>query len=671
MTIGGMEYAYPYAYWHDQDPAPAANIDVTNWFEEETIPDPIENDEWVSERELGWLLAQGWVVVESQEVDGRPPERKYKLRRTSFKNKTGLNTLLLKYISLFNEGRNLNDTRYDDLVVMYSDLLSHTHSHLNRQAYASNAYETLFVNTLDSIISQIDFYLDMTRVDSASVFDDAVDKLNAFVAKLNELESGNSSFKAEIESLLTTQGTSLTQFTSRVAGMLTQLETDHTLLRNEVLGLETADDATLSTHVTDYEAKLAALETAVTTVETQLLALIDDFEESYTTYRTETLSAITSMESELNSLTSAVNGYLSDLDTELDGHEGTYRTILNLFVSDYTTHAATTRALLVDLGTTETARINEKWDNVKAENRQKLTDRGFYSSALITTIDALAERERSEDLGQHNDRLAREKLQNEHMLYGQLFKVRDKQTAGEAYIHSLISAALKYRAEWSAKLYEQSVSLKKIIVGLHGSIKDARNVFLSQESAVREKVFSWGQQARQAVIAGKDRVYVLRRAIQEMKIGNRQRFAEALNRVRQQTTNLYDKELAARNAVDAFASRSQQEILTFLNRYIEQHGSSLARYTQQAIAAGQFLSGVRERTAAMAMQTRFQFAGGLTDVNNAQQNLMKFQLDARNNLAVGMFGFMERRTDEYVDFPHITQMIMDLAASGPTQWASE
>jgi hypothetical protein len=30
---------------------------------------------------------------------------------------------------------------------------------------------------------------------------------------------------------------------------------------------------------------------------------------------------------------------------------------------------------------------------------------------------------------------------------------------------------------------------------------------------------------------------------------------------------------------------------------------------------------------------------------------------------------MERRTDEYVDFPHITQLIVDLAASGPTQWA--
>jgi hypothetical protein len=85
----------------------------------------------------------------------------------------------------------------------------------------------------------------------------------------------------------------------------------------------------------------------------------------------------------------------------------------------YATHEADAEALLVNLGVTELARINEQFDAALAKNLQALTDRGLYSSAIVTAITARITRERTEAISLLNDRLAREKLENEHKLYAQ------------------------------------------------------------------------------------------------------------------------------------------------------------------------------------------------------------------------------------------------------------
>ena len=86
---------------------------------------------------------------------------------------------------------------------------------------------------------------------------------------------------------------------------------------------------------------------------------------------------------------------------------------------EYSNHSDTAKAFLVDLGTTETARINEQFDATLSVQVQGLADRGFYASPIETDITARNTRDRNEELAAHNDRLMREKLANEHQLYGQ------------------------------------------------------------------------------------------------------------------------------------------------------------------------------------------------------------------------------------------------------------
>jgi hypothetical protein len=150
----------------------------------------------------------------------------------------------------------------------------------------------------------------------------------------------------------------------------------------------------------------------------------------------------------------------SFLDTEVNSAAGYVTlliTTLDTLEPDYTAHAAAATAFLTDLGTTELARINEKYDNLQTAQNQSLANRGFYSSALVTQVTAQVERERNEAIAELNDRLNREKFENQHRLYEQQFKmrlesIRVRQSTG-AFHSELIRYQLDQRSNLALALF--------------------------------------------------------------------------------------------------------------------------------------------------------------------------------------------------------------------------
>jgi hypothetical protein len=193
---------------------------------------------------------------------------------------------------------------------------------------------------------------------------------------------------------------------------------------------------------------------------------------------------------------------------------------VDLLTSDYNTHAPVASAYLTGLGVTELARINEQFDNALAKNLQALTDRGLYSSAIATAITARIERERTEAIGALNDRLNREKWENQHRIYQQQTQMR-------------------------------------------GSILDGRG------------------------------------------------------------------------------------------KYVAMH-----------LQNGQFLTDTRRQLALATMQARLHQAAGRMDVRDREEKLMAYQLDARNNLIIGLFSFMERREDSYPELGELNSLIAGLGDAG-------
>lgn len=164
-----------------------------------------------------------------------------------------------------------------------------------------------------------------------------------------------------------------------------------------------------------------------------------------------------------------VRDLLSDLEadvslseTELNSISGDVEAALDLMVAklnelegNYDTHAALTRGLLTDFGVTETARINEQFDNLLATAKQGLVNRGLYSSVLFANITTRIERERSESLTKWNDQLSREKIDHEHKLFAEQMDTKRAVIAGR----TTFSAALLQKGQFVISSRNQLISM--------------------------------------------------------------------------------------------------------------------------------------------------------------------------------------------------------------------
>ena len=265
-----------------------------------------------------------------------------------------------------------------------------------------------------------------------------------------------------------------------------------------------------------YEDVVAMYINAITRCRLHVDKMADVSNGHVVTYLGQMEELVDSVESE----TATALADMTDAGTALATRLQEYLTLLNTLEGIYDTHEATAEWFLTDLGMAELARINEQFDNALAKNLQSLTDRGLYSSAIVTAITARVERERSEAITNLNDRLAREKLDNEH------------------------------------KLYEQEISLK-------GMVLDGR-----------------------------------------------------------------------------------------------------LKYNAGLLTKTQFMVEVRKELALTVMQARMARISGTMDIRDREEKLMAYQLDTHNNLAIGLWGFIERREDDYPSMEQITRLIAGLGDQG-------
>ena len=112
-----MATVLPTDYIVDTDPIDQAVPTIADWFEVKTHA--VDN---LGPDQLAWLFAQGWEVASMQyDTYGNGTGT---LRRTEVKSQEILQDLIQDYISAYNEGRDLNDQRYDELVSIYQAIVA-------------------------------------------------------------------------------------------------------------------------------------------------------------------------------------------------------------------------------------------------------------------------------------------------------------------------------------------------------------------------------------------------------------------------------------------------------------------------------------------------------------------------------------------------------------------
>lgn len=149
-----MQAVNPLLYIQDISPIPEEVASASGWFETEYM-----TLDWVEGKETdmtNWFIAQGWVVELRLRTavypDNPEDETTYtvnvSMKRRKMQSERVLQSMLTDFTAAYNEGREVNDRRYENIVVLYDIMLSRSETELAAIESAGSGYESL----IDAVI---------------------------------------------------------------------------------------------------------------------------------------------------------------------------------------------------------------------------------------------------------------------------------------------------------------------------------------------------------------------------------------------------------------------------------------------------------------------------------------------------------------------------------------
>jgi len=100
---------------------------------------------------LNWYVSRGWIAVSWSLTDPSAITDYAYIQKNQFDEERVLQVLVDRFTSAYNEGRTLNDTRYDEILALLAAIMDKTEDELN----SIEDDEDTFESAVDSIISNL------------------------------------------------------------------------------------------------------------------------------------------------------------------------------------------------------------------------------------------------------------------------------------------------------------------------------------------------------------------------------------------------------------------------------------------------------------------------------------------------------------------------------------
>jgi len=151
-----MDKISPLLLITDSDPVPEPVVSASGWYTTETHE---HYQYWRDEDKVAWLIAQGWYVTQQTNYPtADPPYTFYRLERRRLLPERALSDLVSQFTSAYNEGRTINDQRYDEIVAVYAAMLDKGQDEFQLQRKESRTYEDLAETLIASVGSDYSTY---------------------------------------------------------------------------------------------------------------------------------------------------------------------------------------------------------------------------------------------------------------------------------------------------------------------------------------------------------------------------------------------------------------------------------------------------------------------------------------------------------------------------------
>lgn len=274
-----------------------------------------------------------------------------------------------------------------------------------------------------------------------------------------------------------------------------------------------ADNQTqLGVDATQAKTALMVMDSRLTELENNAAAsaviingLLTGLTTNVNTYVTEIETILTALDADYTAVDTDLEAIKTSSGALASAHATDYQTILALLESDYTIHDVKARDFLTGLGATDLARINEQADASLSSQMQMLVSKGLYTSTIPVDVTQRNWRDRDENIQALNDRLNREKLDNEHKLYEQQVSMRTRTLDGKNQLHAVRQEVLKYQASLISGVFALLQETRNRIIAGKQAILAAREANARMGIEVNSNLLQQLQTALTGVLGGKER----------------------------------------------------------------------------------------------------------------------------------------------------------------------
>lgn len=519
-------------------------------------------------------------------------------------------------------------------------------------------------------------------------------------AKLAELDQN---VTEHIATVLGEVGSLETTLDDHVADYTQQFDS---LLANYNFHLAAIDDLlanvadNVGTYVTDVSEILTSLDSDYQTVSTDLGTISTTSGSLVSTYAADYQSILDLLSGDYTSHAATTRSIISFLASDYTPHASGTRGITDSLASDYTVHDSSARGLLDGLGATELARINEEFAARLSVQMQMLVSKGLYTSILPVDVTERNWRDRDEQIQAHNDSLNRERFDNQHKLYDQQRAVRAQTMDNEHRLYEQQRAIRAQTADSENRLYEQQLGMRtrmmdgesqlhsvrqevlryqaSLISGVYALLQETRNRVLSGKQAifaakdaterlgieVKTQLYAQLQDVRQRTIDSADRLYQLKDAYAKWSNAETHKLYEQLQTVEQRFLEAIERQHAAKQDVTRSELSQRDTLLQQLQTALTGVLGGKERFSTLLMQNASTLSEHKHRAIVERMNTATQRLDGWKSVATENRQLMAYQLDARNQLLIGLYSFVERREDIAPEWKDMSSMIAGLGDSG-------
>jgi hypothetical protein len=641
-------------------------------FDLPNVPNPLAGVWWatqsisdVPENIMGWLVAQGYeVTAVSQDNTTVPPTNYFNVRKDGLLRRPLLTDLCNNYTIAANTARFANQVRYNDIVQNWTQMIATTHDQFDAQVEEQNLQSGVYLSDLDTYMDEINALIQDAKNQVVTDAQEAKVAINQILDRVEDLEENAKDTEAKIVALFAIQNNNLNLFVNSYNQKLSELDGNFAAYLANVLSQISSLGTVLDSHVAAYVAQFAILESNYTAHLADITAKMANVQLHVTTYTNEVAAILALMETDYQQVDFDLNAIRTQAGVLVSQFTSDYNSILDALQNDYNIHAPIARNFLINLGQTELARINEQAAANLSVQMQQLVSRGLYTSTIPVDVTQRNARDKDENIQTLNDRLNREKLENQHRLYEQQVAVSARRLDGVERSHSVRQEVLRYQASLVSGIYSLRTELRNRILAGKQVIFAARDANEKYGIEVASNMYAKLQEVRQRVIESLDRIYQIRDVFAKWKTEETNRQYERLQQVEVQFLEGYQRQLAAKQDVVKTEMSERRDLLQSLQSAIAALIAGKEKYAVLLMQNAGALADQKNKAIVQLMEVAVKRLEGWKSVATENTRLMAYQLDERNKLLVGLYAFVERREDVAPEWKDMAQMIAGLGDAG-------